>query len=161
MGRSYGRRRDRHNRARRPSDPAECRPVSPRNEITPILARDARYSIEAYALVLEALDHATRRARRPRAGKPARRRHVTGRQLCLAARELVLERYGLLAPDLLGRWGIRSSADLGEIVYALIASGDLTKTDRDARSDFDGVFHVDGTFLAGYSVFGRESEAAS
>ena len=35
---------------------------------------------------------------------------------------------------------IRSTSDIGEIVYNLIASGDLDKTPTDKRSDFDDVF---------------------
>lgn len=132
--------------------------MSPRNQITPILARDPRYTIEAYALVLEALDRATRRARRVRRGRPGRPRHVSGQQLCLAARDLMLERYGLLAVDLLARWGIRATSDLGEIVYALISSGELSKTERDARADFESVFDFDEVFQRNYSVLVPDPE---
>ena len=41
---------------------------------------------------------------------------------------------------MLDQWGIRSTSDIGEIVYNLIASGDLDKTPDDKRSDFDDVF---------------------
>ena len=40
----------------------------------------------------------------------------------------------------LALWGIRSTSDIGEIVYNLIASGDLEKTPSDSRADFDNVF---------------------
>ena len=43
-------------------------------------------------------------------------------------------------------WGIRSTSDLGEIVYNLIAAGDLEKTPEDARADFDSVFDFDTAF---------------
>ena len=45
-----------------------------------------------------------------------------------------------MALMLLKLWGIRATSDLGEVVYNLIASGDLEKTPTDSRSDFDGVF---------------------
>lgn len=134
--------------------------MSPRNEITPILARDPRYAIEAYALVLESLERAARKVRRSRRATARQSRHVNGRQLCLAARDLMLERYGLLAGSLLECWGVRSTSDLGEIVYALIASGDLSKTDRDSREDFDEVFDFETVFSRGYAMPGRDAERA-
>ncbi|GIW86199.1 MAG: hypothetical protein KatS3mg108_0523 [Isosphaeraceae bacterium] len=124
--------------------------MSPSRAITQILARDPRYTVEAYALVLEALDRAARSAARSRRGRTSRPRHVTGRQLCLAARDLMRERYGLLALYLLRLWGVGSTSDLGEIVYALIASGDLTKTERDSRADFDNVFDFNEAFGTDY-----------
>ena len=66
--------------------------------------------------------------------------HVTGGEVCQAARRLALRYYGLMAITVLNEWGIRSTSDIGEIVYNLIASGDLDKTPTDKRSDFDDVF---------------------
>jgi uncharacterized repeat protein (TIGR04138 family) len=53
---------------------------------------------------------------------------------------LALRQFGLLAATVLGHWGVRSTSDIGEIVYNLIAAGDLEKTPTDSRSDFDNVF---------------------
>ncbi len=123
--------------------------MSLRRELAGVLARDSRYSIEAYEFIFAALDHAKilRRKRRKRAQSRARRsrssevlRHVTGRELCEAARDLALELYGLLAITVLEQWGIRSTSDIGNVVYNLIASGDLEKTPSDSREDFDNVF---------------------
>lgn len=123
--------------------------MSLRRELAGVLARDSRYSIEAYEFAFAALDHAKilRRKRRKRAQSKARRsrssevlRHVTGRELCEASRDLALELYGLLAITVLAQWGIRSTSDIGNVVYNLIASGDLEKTPSDSREDFDNVF---------------------
>ena len=65
---------------------------------------------------------------------------MTGQEVCHAARRLALRTYGAMALTVLEQWGIRSTSDIGEIVFNLIASGDLTKTPEDQRSDFDGVF---------------------
>ena len=45
-----------------------------------------------------------------------------------------------MAMGVMAQWGIHSTSDLGEIVYNLIASGDMEKTPDDSRADFDGVF---------------------
>ena len=65
---------------------------------------------------------------------------MTGRELCEAVRRLALRQFGLLAATVLGHWGVRSTSDIGDIVYNLIAAGDLEKTPSDSRSDFDNVF---------------------
>jgi uncharacterized repeat protein (TIGR04138 family) len=136
--------------------------MSLRNQLPRIIALDPRYGIDAYAFVLEALDHAriqkinALRSRaeaadppRPRRGARARRRvpqrvgHVTGQELCHSVRILALGQYGLLAATVLGHWGIRSTSDIGDIVYNMIATGDLEKTPNDARSDFDNVFEFE------------------
>jgi uncharacterized repeat protein (TIGR04138 family) len=68
---------------------------------------------------------------------------VTGQELCESLRTLALGQYGLLATTVLAYWGIRSTSDIGDIVYNMIATGDLEKTPTDSRSDFDNVFDFD------------------
>jgi uncharacterized repeat protein (TIGR04138 family) len=121
--------------------------MSLRDDLIGVLARDPRYPFPAYVFVVDALEFAQARKRKERARRRARKvagatpsLHVTGRELCEGARDLAIEQYGLLAPLILGRWGIRSTSDLGEIVYNLIASGDLKRTPTDSRADFDDVF---------------------
>ena len=65
---------------------------------------------------------------------------MTGRELCDSVRKLALSQYGLLAAAVLGHWGIRSTSDIGDIVYNMIATGDLEKTPSDSRSDFNNVY---------------------
>jgi uncharacterized repeat protein (TIGR04138 family) len=131
--------------------------MSLRDDLAGVLARDSRYSIQAYAFVLEALDFTKksqkkRRQTRSRAtGKPLGAvHHVSGRELCEGARRLALAQYGLMALTVLGLWGIHSTADLGEMVFNLIASGDLEKTPSDSRADFDNVYDFETAFRRDY-----------
>ncbi len=125
--------------------------MSFRDEIGQVIAKDPRYSLEAYAFVLEALHLArnrklreARRNPRPRLGrtkgKPAPSGHVSGRQVCHAARRLALRQFGMMAIPVLGQWGLTTTSDIGEIIYNLIASGDLDKTPNDRREDFNDVY---------------------
>ena len=120
--------------------------MSFRHDLAAVLARDPRFSIQAYAFVFEALEYTkglkkrSQGRTRGRAKPPAAHRHVSGRELCEGARRLALDHYGLMALTVLMLWGIRSTSDIGEIVYNLIASGDLEKTASDSRSDFNNVF---------------------
>ena len=120
--------------------------MSLRDELAGVLARDPRYSIHAYAFVFEALEYTKKLKKRaqarvrPRGRRAAKTRHVTGRELCEGVRILALSHYGLLAMAVLDQWGIRATSDLGEIVYNLIASGDLERSPSDCRADFDHVY---------------------
>jgi uncharacterized repeat protein (TIGR04138 family) len=133
-----------------------------RDELARVIAQDPRYTIEAYAFVLESLNHAraeklkaqgraggkrrsadaTRAERGAASGskKPRKSGHVTGGELCDSLRKLSLHQFGLLAAMVLEHWGVRSTSDIGDIVYNLIAAGDLEKTPSDSRADFDDVF---------------------
>jgi uncharacterized repeat protein (TIGR04138 family) len=133
-----------------------------RDELARVIARDSRYSIEAYAFVLESLRLARlhklkgQAKKRERTGAPGLRKkspasktdqtksgeagHVTGRELCQAARRLALRHYGLMALTVLEQWGVRSTSDIGEIVFSLIDTGNLDKTPSDTRADFDDVY---------------------
>ena len=67
-------------------------------------------------------------------------RHITGRELAEGCRDLALDRYGLMALSVLEFWGIRSTRDFGEIVFALVECGVLVKQDDDSLGDFEDVF---------------------
>lgn len=127
--------------------------MSLRDDLARVLARDPRYAFDAYLFVLEALEYTKRLKRKTRTrGRTPRRQagsyahHVTGRELCDGARDLALHQYGMMAMAVLGMWGVHSTSDIGEIVYNLIAAGDLEKTPTDSRDDFDGVYDFETAF---------------
>lgn len=126
--------------------------MSLRNDLAGVLARDPRYTFHAYAFIFEALEFSKglkkRSQARPRARgrSAASTRHVSGRELCEGARRLALEHYGLMALTVLRLWGLRSTSDIGNVVYNLIASGDLKKTSSDSRDDFNNVFEFEHAF---------------
>ena len=49
---------------------------------------------------------------------------------------------------MLAHWGVRSTSDIGNIVYNMIAAGGLEKTESDSRSDFDNLFDFETVFKA-------------
>ncbi len=107
-----------------------------------IRLREARYDERAFLFVLAALEFCQQRL--------PERRHLTGRELAEGCRDLALARYGLIAGEVLGHWGITSSADFGEIVFALVDEGLLMKQPNDAKEDFIGVFDFKQAFERDY-----------
>lgn len=129
--------------------------MSLRTDLAAVVARSARYSMNAYCFVFEALEFTKTRsklnARKRAAGKRTEAaRHVTPQELCWGARDLALRHYGLLALTVLNQWGIHSTSDLGEIVFNLIGSGDLEQRESDSRADFDNVFEFEAAFRNQY-----------
>lgn len=62
-------------------------------------------------------------------------------------RQYAQQQYGYLARTVLGTWGIRTTADLGEIVFNMIKIGQMRKTRKDKREDFHNVYDFAEAFL--------------
>ena len=108
-----------------------------------IRAQDARYETEAYCFVREALDFTVRMHKKPARGKA---RHVSASELMDGIRLFALQEYGPMALTVLRTWGIANTADIGNIVFHLVASGRLGKTDEDRREDFHEGFDFHEAF---------------
>jgi uncharacterized repeat protein (TIGR04138 family) len=100
-----------------------------------IRARDARYQDGAYAFVREALDYTQKTVGKTNRG---RLRHVTGQELLQGIRDYALAQYGPMATLVLEEWGIHNCQDFGEIVFNMVETGVLAKTETDSRADFAG-----------------------
>jgi uncharacterized repeat protein (TIGR04138 family) len=107
-----------------------------------IRLRDTRFHEHAYLFVLSALEYC--QARLPE------RRHIAGPELAAACRDLAMERYGVLARLVLDHWGIRRTADIGDIVFILVDLGLLISQAADSRQDFTDVFDFEHAFERAY-----------
>ena len=108
-----------------------------------ILARDARYTREAYLFVREALDYTQRLA-----GKETRGaiRHVTGRELLDGIRRFALNQFGPMVVTVFEEWGVHNCLDFGEIVFNMVESSLLAKTEKDTRTDFQNGYDFTEAF---------------
>ena len=147
--------------------------VDPAHPLSQLLQRDRRYKLDAYLFVLESLafgqenlgmgaeppteelesssgqEESSGRAPGRGRGRSRRRqpeRHVSGQELCEAARQYALQQYGYMAPTVLGSWGVHRTNDFGEIVFSMIEIGQMRKTRRDKREDFDDVYEFSDAF---------------
>ena len=113
-------------------------------ELEKIVAKDRRYTREAYLFVREALDHTQKLI-----GKPAKDdapRHVSGQQLLNGIREYGLQQYGPMTMAVLNEWGLRCCEDFGEIVFNMVENSLLAKTEQDSRDDFKGGYSFEEAF---------------
>jgi len=104
--------------------------------------RNPLYHETAYLFILSALHFTIERLGEPR--------HISGPELSEGCRDLALQRWGLMARTVLEFWGIRSTRDLGEIVFALVELGVLVKQEEDSVESFEGVFDFEDAFDRAY-----------
>jgi uncharacterized repeat protein (TIGR04138 family) len=127
-----------------------------------IVRRDPRYSYEAYEFIFEALNFTQKKLGRVPRGQQASevgpQHHVSGPELLDGVRELALREFGLMARTVFRLWGIQKTGDFGEIVFNLVESNLMSKTDEDTRTDFQNVFDLDEALLRGYQIRLDESE---
>ncbi|MDR2755815.1 MAG: hypothetical protein LBC20_08930 [Planctomycetaceae bacterium] len=141
-----------------------------------LLKRDQRYKAEAYAFVYEALSYAqdilelgkkeqhkpiSKEKENPAAIKSSEQNavtetdfsnHISGQELCKAARDYAITQYGFLAKTVLNSLGIRKTDDIGNIVYNLISIGQMRKAPQDSREDFSNIFDFETTFDETYQI---------
>jgi uncharacterized repeat protein (TIGR04138 family) len=107
-----------------------------------IRVREPRFHEHAYLFVLASLEFYQTRL--------PERRHVDGRELAWAIRDLAQERFGVTARLVLEHWGVNSTSDLGDIVFTMVDLGLLMSQPTDNRSDFHGVYDFDSAFESTY-----------
>lgn len=107
-------------------------------KIEAILVLDPRYKFEAYSFVMAGLHHTVTKLSRPR--------HVSGRELCEGLKEYAFQQFGPMARTVLDYWGIHRTDDFGNIVFHLVESQLLKKTEEDSLHDFENVYDFDKAF---------------
>ena len=110
----------------------------PEELLKEILSRDPRYTLEAYAFVRGGLEFTVHQLKKPR--------HISGQELLEGIREFAIEEFGPMSKTVLNGWGIQRTEDVGEIVFNLVETGLLGKTDEDNRADFANGYDFDEAF---------------
>jgi uncharacterized repeat protein (TIGR04138 family) len=108
-----------------------------------ILAKDARFSRDAYAFVREALDFSQKLVGRENRGTI---RHITGQELLDGIRQFALQQFGPMVVTVFEEWGIRNCRDFGDIVFNMVENGLLAKTEKDSRDDFQSGYDFTDAF---------------
>jgi uncharacterized repeat protein (TIGR04138 family) len=109
-----------------------------------IVASDSRYHRDAYVFLRDSLDFTTKQQKKI---KGTTVRHVAGPELLEGVRQYALKEFGPMAVTVFSYWGIRSSEDIGHMVFNLIGAGIFGKTDEDSLEDFKNVYDFDDAFV--------------
>lgn len=116
------------------------------------MARDARYDREAYGFLREALEFTQKRRRKSRAAATT---HVSAQELLDGFREFSLQQFGPMGLTVLEHWGIRSTGDVGRMVFNLIEAGVFGRSDDDRLEDFENRFSFEEAFVAPFRPVAR------
>jgi uncharacterized repeat protein (TIGR04138 family) len=103
---------------------------------------EPRFQEQAYLFVLAALEFSQT--------KLPERRHISGRELATACRDLALDRFGVMARMVLEHWGVTSTRDIGDVVFALVELGLLISQPTDTKDEFIDIFDFDRAFERDY-----------
>jgi len=109
-------------------------------KVKKITRKDDRFEMDAYSFVMESLHYHNQKHE----VKPGQ--HIAARELLEGAREYAQISFGPMAKFTLGSWGIYSTKDIGHIVYNLIETGFMGKSEEDSLEDFFDVFDFDSVF---------------
>ncbi|HTA94817.1 MAG TPA: Minf_1886 family protein [Verrucomicrobiae bacterium] len=108
-----------------------------------ILAKDARFSRDAYAFVREALDFTQKLIGKQSSGSI---RHITGQELLDGIRQFALQQFGPMAVTVFEEWGVKNCRDFGDIVFNMVEISLLAKTDKDSRDHFQNGYDFTDAF---------------
>jgi uncharacterized repeat protein (TIGR04138 family) len=133
-----------------------------RSELAEVVRRDPRYAYEAYEFLYAALEHTQKRLGRKTPREPSAeataQHHVSGPELLDGIRDLALREFGFMARTVFRLWGINRTDDFGEIVFNLVESNLMSKTDEDHRTDFHNIYDLDEALVRGFRIRLDEAE---
>jgi uncharacterized repeat protein (TIGR04138 family) len=128
--------------------------VDPR--ILELCREDSRFTYEAYEFVCDAVtytqDRLGRAAEEAATADGTEDHHVTGEELLRGTVELAIREFGMMAPVVFKPWGVRTTDDVGEIVFKLIRVKRLSKSDSDDPEDFHDLFDLTQALTDGFAL---------
>ena len=127
------------------------------NHIVRIAREDGRFLPEAFLFVSESFQRTQQWVQEkvilPLESEDARGQesefHVSGQELLVGIRKLARERWGEMAPYVLGQWRVRKTEDFGTIVFLMVTDSELDwrKRDCDSIDDFSDGYDFETAFL--------------
>lgn len=110
--------------------------------ITSICRKDHRYNPESYEFVMEALSYSQKKFKKIK--------HVSGEELLLGIKALLLKKFGPMTMTVLDYWGIKTTDDFGNIVFNLVENKILSKDAQDQYESFKNAYDFKEVFDKGY-----------
>src|SRR5215831_11595048 len=115
---------------------------------------EPRFAYEAYEFVCDAVTFTMERLGRGDVDPDDVNadQHVSGAELVRGACDLAVREFGMMAPVVFKQWGVRTTDDVGTMVFSLIKVERLSKSDRDAPEDFHDLFDLQQTLADGFEL---------
>ena len=112
-----------------------------------ICRKDPRFEPEAYVFVKRALDFTIKQLDKDRKGAE---RHVTAIELLDGIKSFALQEFGPMTLTVLHEWRITRTDDFGEIVFNMVETGTLGKTEEDKKKWVDRGCELIPDLVSGY-----------
>ncbi len=106
-----------------------------------IVEKDPRYHARAYSLLMDVVQYLGRE-----------QGHMAAEDIMEEFKERALDQYGPLAFRVLTEWGLKSCADLGEMMFNLAEAKRLTREEDDEKASFLGGYDFEEAFLGPYRL---------
>lgn len=117
--------------------------------------KEPRYHPEAYQLVWKAMDLLARK------WATEGRRDFRAHEVMEAFKEVTLQEFGPLSLLVLEEWGVKSTRDIGNLVFNMVELGLLGKSPEDRIEDFDHGFDFQEAFKKPFLPDGDEEQPNS
>ena len=105
-----------------------------------LLEKHNEYDPEAYNFIYEVLDYT--KNEKAKEGTI----HVTAHELLKGFLFYTIEQFGCLAQTVLNEWGVKTTNDIGEIVYNLIEYDLMGKQPSDRKEEFNNFYNLKEVF---------------
>ncbi len=79
--------------------------------------------------------------------KQSEQRHISGQNLLIVIKKVLLDLYGPLAIDVLDSWNVHATEDFGRIVFDLVGMKLLGVSETDSIHDFDNGYDFIEAFV--------------
>src|SRR5690242_2197698 len=119
------------------------------------LSRESpHFAYEAYEFVCDAVTFTQERLGRAASHEDDEEadHHVSGAELLRGVCDLAVATFGMMAPVVFKQWNVRTTDDVGRMVFDLIKVGRLSKSDRDAPEDFHDLFDLPRALSEGFEL---------
>ncbi len=112
------------------------------------------FAYEAYEFVGEAVGFTQKRLGKtaPEGDELSEDRHVSGEELLHGVCDFAIETFGMMAPVVFKQWNVKTTDDVGRMVFDLIRIGQLSKSDRDTPEDFHDLFDLPRMLTDGFEL---------
>jgi uncharacterized repeat protein (TIGR04138 family) len=77
-------------------------------------------------------------------------KHVSGIELLIGIKALLLKKFGPMTMTVLNHWGIKTTDDFGNIVFNLVENKILAKDTQDQYESFKNAYDFEEVFNKGY-----------